>query len=66
MFLKKEQRTEFSDLYGTGDVVGYRANVDTNELFFTKNRARIGKLPQYSSDHKPDMYNSRIRREIAS
>ena len=43
LYLEQGEGRAFGDLYGAGDVVGCGADIDKNELFFTKNGIRIGK-----------------------
>jgi hypothetical protein len=43
LFSEQDQGSEFGDLYGAGDIIGCGTDIDTNELFFTKNGRRIGK-----------------------
>jgi len=66
LFLENGRGREFGDLYRAGDVVGCGANIDTDELFFTRNGTWIGELPQTSLEHRTDKDDSRIRWEIAS
>lgn len=42
LYLQGDQVTHSSGNYGTGDVIGCGFDMDSDELFFTKNGTRIG------------------------
>lgn len=42
LFLEKDQRVQFGDTYGVGDVIGCGSDMDKDEFFFTKNGTRVG------------------------